>query len=582
MQIEDFHFLRPWWLLSLLPLLMFAWYWVKRTQSGSGWETTIDDDLLAVLLDGAHKRTNRWLSFLLLVAFTCSAVGLAGPTWQKLPQNVEQKNDALVIILDLSLSMLAEDIKPSRIERARQEITDVLRLREEGQTALVAYAGDAHAVVPLTNDTATITNLLVSLSPEMMPVFGSKTDHALTLAHELFDNALIQQGRILLVTDGIDNINSVTRHRSRAFPISVLGIGSAQGGPIPLDRIRQPGRFLQTQEGNQIIALLDEQRLREVANLSYGNYAKAIVGDADITYALAVPLPSEDDSIEVEREFDTWFDQGHWATLLLIPLLLLGFRKGVFLCLLLTCSLAAPPAHANAVTDLWHSLWSRGDQRGFQALRGGEPEKAATLFDDRQWQSVAQYRSGDYISSLTGFQSNPGVTGRYNEANSLARLSEYGAAITLYQQVLSAQPNHQDATFNKELVERLLQEQQQAEQQQNQDQQNQANNENSDSEQNDQSEDQEQSDQDQDSEQSDQEQQDESTSEQENQQGDEQQMAEAEQDDATRDEKREALEQWLRRVPDDPGGLLRRKFSHETKQRLRRGEFENRQGEKLW
>lgn len=582
MHIEDFHFLRPWWLLSLLPLVWFAWYWVHRTQSGSGWETTIDNDLLTVLLDGAHKRTNRWLHFLLLVAFTFSAIGLAGPTWQKLPQNVQQKTDALVIILDLSLSMLAEDVKPSRIERARQKITDVLRLREEGQTALVAYAGDAHAVVPLTDDNATITNLLVSLSPEMMPVFGSNIGHALTLAHELFENSFIQQGRILLVTDGIDNINSVTSHRSRAYPISVLGIGTHEGGPIPLDRVRQPGRFLQTQEGNQIIALLDEDRLREVANLSYGNYAKAIIGDADIIYTLAVPLPSEDESIEVEREFDTWFDQGHWATLLLIPLLLLGFRKGVFLCLFVAASIGAPPVYANAATDLWQSLWSRGDQRGFEALRGGEPEKAATLFDNTQWRSVAQYRSGDYTGSLTGFQANPGVTGRYNEANSLARLGEYKTAITLFEQVLSAQPDHEDAIFNKELVERLLQEQQQAEQQQNQDQQNQANNENSDSEQSDQTEDQESSDEDQDSAESEQEQQDESESEQENQQGNEQQMAEAEQDDATRDEKQEALEQWLRRVPDDPGGLLRRKFSHETKQRLRRGEFENRQGEKLW
>ena len=113
MLIEDFHFLRPLWLLGLLPLLWLAWFWVKRTQSGSGWEASIDNDLLSVLLDAGHKRSNRWLQFLLLAALVCSAVGLAGPTWQKLPQDVQQKNDALVILLDLSLSMLAEDVKPS-------------------------------------------------------------------------------------------------------------------------------------------------------------------------------------------------------------------------------------------------------------------------------------------------------------------------------------------------------------------------------------------------------------------------------------------------------------------------------------
>lgn len=580
--MDEFHFLRPLWLAGLLPLAWLAWYWVKRTQSGSGWESTIDNNLLNVLLDAGHKRSNRWLLGLLLAALTAGTVGLAGPTWQKLPQDVEQKNDALIILLDLSLSMLAEDVKPSRIERARQEITDILRLREEGQTALIAYAGDAHAVVPLTDDTATIMNLLGSLSPEMMPVFGSNPDHALILAHELFENSFIPQGRILMVTDGIDNLNSVTRHRSRAYPISVLGIGTARGGPIPLDRVRQPGRFLQTQEGNQIIAMLDEQRLLDAAELTFGNYAEARVGDQDILAALATPLPGDDETIEVERDFDTWFDQGHWAAVLLIPLLLLGFRRGVLLCLLVGVCLPAAPVHANPVAEFWDSLWHRSDQRGYRALRLGEPEKAAALFEDGQWRSVAEYRSGDYAAALNGFQTNPSVTGRYNEGNSLARLGDYEGAIAQYDKVLSAQPGHEDAAFNKALVERLLEEQQQAAQEQNQDQQSQANNDSSDSEQSNQQEQQEQSEQEQQSDEAEQERQDESDSEQENQQSGEQQMAEAEQDNATRDEKQEALEQWLRRVPDDPGGLLRRKFSHETKQRLRRGEFSNRQGEKLW
>jgi len=580
---EEFHLLRPMWLLAFIPIAALAWYWVKRTQSGSGWETAIDDNLLNVLLDAGPKGSNRWLRVLLLGAMAVGALGLAGPTWEKLPQNVEQKNDALIILLDLSLSMLAEDVKPSRMERARQKITDVLRLREEGQTALIAYAGDAHAVVPLTDDTATITNLLVALSPEMMPVFGSNPDHAITLAHELFENSFIQQGRILMVTDGIDNINSVSRHRSRAYPISIIGIGTRDGGPIPLDRVRQPGRFLLTDEGNRIVALLDEERLEDVAAMAFGHYAKAQIGDADILHALSSPLPGEDETIEVEREFDTWFDQGHWAALLLLPLLLLSFRKGVFVGLLVAVTLPGPAAQANALTDVWDSLWLRSDQRGHQALRHGEPEKAATLFEDQsQWQSVAQYRSGDYAGSLMGFREDPSVTGRYNEGNSLARLGEYEAAIALYDQVLAVQPEHEDALFNKELVERLLQEQQQAQQEQNEDQQSQGNNQDSDSEQNNQQQQQDQSDQQQESENSEEREQEQSEDQQQEQQGQEQQMAEAQQDESSRDERQDALEQWLRRVPDDPGGLLRRKFSHETKQRLRRGERPARQGDKIW
>jgi Ca-activated chloride channel homolog len=321
-----------------------------------------------------------------------------------------------------------------------------------------------------------------------------------------------------------------------------------------------------------------------VAELTYGHYAKAVIGDADVNYALSAPLPGEDETIEVEREFDTWYDQGHWAALLVLPLLLLGFRKGLLLAVFVTCMLPAPPAHANVVTDVWDSLWQRSEQRGFDAIRYGEPEKAVVLFEDnQQWKSVAQYRSGDYAASLQGFRNDPSVTARYNEGNSLARLGEYEAALNQYNQVLSIHPDHEDALFNKELVERLLQEQQQDQQQQDQDQQSQANNDSSENEQDNQQQPQDQSEQEQASENSEQREQEESQADQQqDQEGQEQQTAEAQQDDATRDEKQEALEQWLRRVPDDPGGLLRRKFSHETKQRLRRGEYENRQGEKLW
>ena len=166
--------------------------------------------------------------------------------------------------------------------------------------------------------------------------------------------------------------------------------------------------------------------------------------------------------------------------------------------------------------------------------------------------------------------------------NALARLGEYEAAIEKYDATLALQPDNEDAAFNKDLVERLLQQQQEAQQQQQQDQQNQANNEQSDSEQSDQQEQQDQSEQDQQPQDETDQRENEQQQQDEQQQQSEQQQAEAEQDENTRDEKQEALEQWLRRVPDDPGGLLRRKFAHEYKQRLRRGEYDNRQGDKLW
>ena len=281
--------------------------------------------------------------------------------------------------------MWAEDVKPSRIVRARQKITDILRAREEGMTALVAYAGDAHAVVPLTDDVATIENLLGALDPGMMPVLGSNPNHGLEIAKELFSNANMSEGRILIITDGIDRVSSVSSHRNRAFPISIIGIGTYEGGAIPLEPAKDSRRYLLSQEGNQIIALLDERRLAEVANLSYGKYSKLSLSDDDFSHALSTPLPTEDASIEVEREFDTWFDQGHWFAVLLLPPCLLGFRRGTLV--VLACAFATPSLDAVAAAEsevsqtapgtLWDKLWWRDDQRAHQALTAGEPEKSS-------------------------------------------------------------------------------------------------------------------------------------------------------------------------------------------------------------
>ena len=584
--MESLHFIRPLWFVALAPILVLAWFWFRRTRSGSAWQNAISSELLPVLLDVQESRSGQWLRGIMLTAITLAVIGLAGPTWEKLPQNVEQKNDALVVLLDLSLSMWAEDVKPSRIVRARQKITDILRQREEGLTALVAYAGDAHAVVPLTDDVATIENLLGALDPGMMPVLGSNPSHGLEIAKGLFSNANMTEGRILMITDGIDRISAVSKHRNRAFPISIIGIGTYEGGPIPLDSDAEPPRYLMTQEGNQVIALLDERRLTEVANLSYGKYSKLSLSDTDFRVALSTPLPTEDASIEVEREFDSWFDQGHWLAAALLPLCLLGFRRGALIMLAFAVATpgfdaaAAPTAASEtAPGTIWDKLWWRDDQRAHQALTAGEPERAAILFEDPQWRAVARYRTGDWTDALRGFNQDTTNTGTYNRANAHARLGNYQQALDLYGQVLAAAADHEDAAFNKALVERLLQQQQQ--------QQADAQQDSTEKQQKQQSNDSEQSPSENQQQSSDQES-NESPSQSNEEQRESEQDREGEDEDqqrqelVNRDEKQEALEQWLRRVPDEPGGLLRRKFQHETKQRLRNGDYEHRQGDKVW
>ncbi len=580
--LQDFHFLRPWWLLAAVPAIWLGVRWARQRIAGSHWADAVQPDLLSVLLEPRGKAGGHRYGWLLAAMLATGAAGLAGPTWEKLPQPVEQKNEALVVLFDLSLSMLAEDLSPSRLVRARHKIADVLRRRDEGFTALVAYAGDAHTVAPLTDDVRTIENLLNSLSPQMMPVFGSDPAAALALARQLFENGRLDQGRILLVTDGIDRLAEITRFCDRRFPVAILGVGTAAGAPIPLDIANQAGRFLQTEQGKVIHARLDEDRLTTAASLCHGRYRTLTVSDADLDHLLGVGLPERAESIDIDREFDTWADVGYWSALLLLPLLLLGFRRGLLACLVI----ALIPAPAMA--GLWDDLWQRRDQQAMQALREGQPEQAAELFQDRNWRSAADYRSENYPAAAEGWAAQTLTTPQhadthYNLGNALARLGDFEGALKAFDQALAAAPDHADAAFNRELVEKLLQQQQQqASSQDNNEQQQEGGDqpENSRQPQDDQS-DQQQQPQEQQQQSSQQQPQDSGKQQaDQSQQEAQQQQMQVQQDQRMRDEQREALEQWLRRVPDDPGGLLRRKFEHETRLRQRRGEHPEQR--KIW
>ena len=577
--LEQLHFIRPLWLLTLIPVLWLLWLLYQRHKNSNGWNDAIDADLLAVQMREAGKQSHGWYLGTLAIGLLLSVLALAGPAWQKLPQPLEQKSDALVIVLDLSLSMFADDIAPSRLVRARQKITDVLRARHEGFTALIAYAGDAHAVSPLTDDTKTIENLLSALSPAMMPALGSNVEEAIELAKTLFENSAITEGRMLLVTDGVDSINSVTRHKDPAFPISILGLGTAEGSEIPLDFVNQPGRKLQDNEGDLVIAKLDEDRLRTIAEICHGTYATLRLDSGDL--ATVLPEAEVDDEATLsDRRFDAWADVGPYLVLALLPLVVFAFRRGA-LALVLLCLLPLP-----SEASLWDDLWQRRDQQGHKALTRGEPEVAADLFKDPDWQASADYRSGNYQSAAEHFANTPTADGFYNLGNTLARQGQVDAAIEAYERTLELEPEHADALFNKDLLEQAKQ---QSESEDSQSEQ-QEDNENSESEQNQeqQSSDQESSEDDSqdeadsaEQEQEEQEAQQQPSEEQDEQTGEEQQaQAQQEPDDAT-DEERAAMEQWLRRVPDDPGGLLRRKFEYETKQRLRRGEYRPKT-EKIW
>jgi len=600
---DTFHFLRPWWFLGLLPVVAVIGFYTWRKRNAGNWETIINPELLPFLLQGSggkHALSGPWLVAFMISAWICCCLGLAGPAWQQLPQPVHKQDSALVVVLDLSPSMLAEDISPNRLVRARYKLIDILTRKTEGVVGLIVYGGDSHTVSPLTEDSNTIMSMVPVLEPNLMPETGSNVEEGLASAIDLAVSGGYQQADILLITDGIDksalsNIAPIISGEGN-YRLSILGVGTTDGAPIP----SFAGGFIK-KAGNVIVAKLNVGTLRKIAANNGGSYQTLSADDRDIDNLLAgMDSLLTNSTRETDRSFDLWDDQGYWLVLLLLPVLLLSFRKGSVVVILIAPLLfTAQPVEALE----WQDLWQTPDQQASEAMKAEDFEAAKDLFEDSRWRGSAAFKAGDFDQAIADFSQDDSAIGDYNHGNALAKAGDLEGAIEAYNNALSKEPKMEDARFNLDLVEQLKDQQdqdQQNQEQQDQDQQNQQQDQDQQSqEQQDQDQ---QSEEQQDQDQQSQEQQDQDQQSQEQKdQGQEQQNqdqqnesnedpAQPEQDKpedkneaATEEEQKEevsveelsdeekqeqeAIERILRRIPDDPGGLLRAKFRHQARQR---------------
>lgn len=601
--VSQFHFLRPFWLLAAIPAALLVYLlWQQRRRSGY-WQRYIQADLLEHLLEQHLGKGSRWQLTGLLSAWLIACIALAGPSWERLPQAVHKSEASIVILYDMSPSMVAQDIKPSRLQRAQFKLRDYLRQRHEGLTALIAYAGDAHVVSPLTDDTATIANLLPALHPGMMPMQGSNVELAVQRALGLFAGAGVREGEILLVTDGVaeDAMPEIRRLLSNTrFRLSILGVGTADGAPIPTG----DGGFARSRNNDIVIARLNNRELRQLSAELGGVYTDLRSDDGDIEHLLAHTERQEILNQQrklVERQFDTWRDNGRWLALLLLPFAALAFRRGWLLTLgaVGILSMAVPePAHALS----WQDLWLRSDQQGVKYLESGEAEAAARTFKRHDWRGSALYRAEDYEAAAEAFEHGASPRDHYNRGNALAKSGKLHEALEAYETALAQQPDFPDASFNAELVRELLDQQSQGEssegdgdeQQESQGQPEEGagdsdgqpgeddSSDSGDAEADEQSENSQAGEQSGDNEVNEDaarnladRQTDEDAQPEMNEPGPGEQEPEQQsqappelpgmegRDDAEDRERQQALEQWLRQVPDDPSGLLRRKFEYE-------------------
>ena len=583
---QEFHFLRPLWLLGLIPSVVFLLALWRINTSVTAWDKAIDHSLLPFLLDSRKSAAQRSPLLLLTAAWVMSIIALAGPVWEKLPQPVQKREDALVIIMDLSLSMFAPDHVPNRLDLAKRKLRDILEFREEGQTALVVYAGDAHTVTPLTDDTVTISALVPSLSPNIMPLFGSNPIAAVEIAISLLDDVEATRGRILLMTDGISGFAEeqalAEQIADTAYELLVMGIGTEEGAPIRTS----DGGFLTDANGEVVVPQLNRNVLQSLANRSGGRYHDIQLSNADVNFLLAESPFFEENLSEVEEEFDIWYEAGPWLLILIIPIAALSFRRGWLfsVMLLLTVTGTLTPTRQAQAWE-WRDLWQTRDQQGAAAMEAENFGDAAVLFETSNWRGAALYRSENYEAAIAAFSADDSADGHYNRANALALAGNYPEAIAAYDLALEIQPDHQDAIFNKEIIEQLLQEQESQEgeaQGENSDEQQQQQGSEQEQEDQENSDQQEQDSQEGNQEQEEQEQQQQQPEEQESSQSNSEQNTPSEQSNEEFEEQ-QSLEQWLRRIEDDPGELLQRKFRYQYRQRQLNGTANNLQsGDQIW
>lgn len=492
--LTQFHFVRPWWFVAIIPALLIAVSMHRLKNKEGQWYSHLPAHLAEILVVGGDQQQKSRRSLFVILAWLIGVTALAGPTWQKIELPLFKVKQAQVVILDMSLSMYATDIKPNRLTRARYKATDLLKQLGEGETGLVAFAGDAFVISPMTTDVSNLLNLLPSLNPSIMPALGSRPDLAVEKALELLRQAQYSNGQIYLIADDI------LASQSRAikgllantnFNLNVLAVGTAKGAPITLPN----DQLLKDDSGNIVIPSVPNASLASLASSLGGRYTPLTNNQSDIESLAKQRINEHQDKQATDNFGDRWHEFGPYLVLLLLPFVALSCRRGMLqsiAVMLVFASITLPnPALAAVATPTtnnswWTDMWVTKDKQGHQAFVNQNHEQALAKFEDPKWRAATQYALGQYQEALDIYQQFNDADSLYNQGNALTQLGQYEEAIARYQQALPLTTDGAKVENNLAIAQQLLaqskQQQQGNDEQQQQDQQNKEQQEQSDQE----------------------------------------------------------------------------------------------------
>lgn len=297
--IGAFHFLRPWWLLALVPCVLLLWAIWRREDAAQAWRRIVAPHLLPFLLQGQNRHRRFTPLHLIGLGWIVAVLAIAGPTWRREPAPFADDTAALAIVVKVSPSMTTEDVQPSRLARSVQKIHDLLAQRRGAKTALIAYSGSAHFVMPATTDEGIINTFAQALDPKIMPNDGDAAAEALRLADQTLADA--GSGSILWITDGVapEQKTPLTEWR-RKSSTSV--------------RLLPP-----LLPGEELNALTDRAKTVDA------NVVRLAADDSDVT---ALAHAAKFATATTGEKSDRWEESGYWLTPLLAALLLPFYRRG--------------------------------------------------------------------------------------------------------------------------------------------------------------------------------------------------------------------------------------------------------------
>ncbi len=444
---------RLYWLLCVPALLFLLWGLYQADKQQHSWRSWLPQAFHTILLSsGAHRlRRSRYL--LLGSAWLCAILALLGPSWEKPLQqsNNQQLASPLVIAIQLTPDMLANDLAPNRLDRVRAKVLSLLEQRGAAFSALVVYAGSAHTLVPLSNDLLTSKNLLKALQPELMPVAGQRADLAIERAVHLLKQGAQGEGQILLISTGVSAPEQTAIQallKQHPVQLKIIGVGTPTGAPV-IDPAH--GHFISDASGAIVISRLNEVSLQLLAKHSSSPYTRLNNDDKDLN-ALDILAHSDTHlSTEMSRQNIVHNDQGYWFILPLLLLVAFSARRGGLL-LLVACILPMP-----SFAFEFNDLWLRPDQQGQKLLQQQQPKLAAQQFSDPLWRATALYLAEDYTAAAQLFAHFDSPETHYNRGNALALAGLLVEAAEAYQQALNQAPDMLAAQFNLTVIEDALQ-----------------------------------------------------------------------------------------------------------------------------